>query len=194
MNTVDATARGIKDGDDVRVFNDRGMLILPARVTERIMPGVVDIPEGAWPKLDKKGVDRGGCANFLVRDHPLIKEALPSNTCLVEVEPAGELTRYTLSIEEQGGITMATASPVWSYPDPYEYMMRVIKHDWPPLIVTVAISGAGGKEVNPNFPEQPDEQARQTYEAYHAGASIVHVHARDKTAPRLPPTRPVTVK
>ena len=46
INTADAQARGIKDGDKVRVFNDRGEMIIPARVTERIMPGVVDIPQG----------------------------------------------------------------------------------------------------------------------------------------------------
>lgn len=75
---------------------------------------------------------------------------------------------------------MAT-SYIWNYSDPYEYMTKVARHEMPPLIITVAISGAGGKEVNPNFPEQPDEQAQQTYEAYKAGASIVHVHARDET-------------
>jgi anaerobic dimethyl sulfoxide reductase subunit A len=88
MNTVDADERSIKNGDHVRIFNDRGAMVLPARVTERIMPGVVDIPQGAWPKLDENGIDRGGCVNFLVNDHPLIKEALPSNTCLVQVEHA----------------------------------------------------------------------------------------------------------
>jgi anaerobic dimethyl sulfoxide reductase subunit A len=61
-------------------------MIIPARVTERIMPGVVDIPQGAWYQPDENGVDRGGCCNVLVNDHPLIKEALPSNTCLVEVK------------------------------------------------------------------------------------------------------------
>lgn len=72
-------------------------------------------------------------------------------------------------------------SHIWNYSDPYEYMSKIAKHEMPPLIITVAISGAGGKEMNPNFPEQPDEQAQQTYEAYKAGASIVHVHARDET-------------
>ena len=33
---------------DVKVYNDRGALILPCRLTPRIMPGVVDIPQGAW--------------------------------------------------------------------------------------------------------------------------------------------------
>jgi len=43
----------------------------------------------------------------------------------------------------------------------------------------VAITGGGGgKEQNPNLPVTPEEQAQQTYEAYQAGASAVHVHAR----------------
>jgi 3-keto-5-aminohexanoate cleavage enzyme len=35
-----------------------------------------------------------------------------------------------------------------------------------------------GKEVNPALPETPAEQAQSTFEAWNAGASIVHVHAR----------------
>ena len=49
------------------------------------------------------------------------------------------------------------------------------------LIITDAITGGmHGKEANPNLPEQPDEQIEQTIEAWKAGASIVHIHARDK--------------
>jgi 3-keto-5-aminohexanoate cleavage enzyme len=36
-----------------------------------------------------------------------------------------------------------------------------------------------GKEAHENLPETPEEQAEQTYEAYKAGASAVHVHARN---------------
>jgi anaerobic dimethyl sulfoxide reductase subunit A len=60
INTRDATSRGIRDGDLVRVFNDRGEIIVPAKVTERIMPGVVDLPQGAWYAPDRQGIDRGG--------------------------------------------------------------------------------------------------------------------------------------
>jgi len=49
------------------------------------------------------------------------------------------------------------------------------------LIITDAITGGmHGKEANPNLPEQPEEQIEQTIEAWKAGASIVHIHARDK--------------
>ena len=86
INSADALARGIKDGDMARVFNDRGEVIIPAQVTERIMPGVVDIPQGAWYDPDERGVDRGGCANVLTRDEHSPGGAFCSNTCLVQVE------------------------------------------------------------------------------------------------------------
>jgi len=86
INSADAQVRGIKDGDMVRGFNDRGQTILPASVTERIMPGVVDIPEGAWYAPDKNGVDRGGCPNVLLNDEPSPGGALCTNTALVQVE------------------------------------------------------------------------------------------------------------
>ena len=65
INPIDAAARDIHDGDLVRVWNERGELVIPARVTPRILPGVVDIPQGAWWKPDANGVDHGGCINVL---------------------------------------------------------------------------------------------------------------------------------
>jgi anaerobic dimethyl sulfoxide reductase subunit A len=65
INPIDAEARGIKDGDQVKVFNLRGTIITPCRVTVRIMPGVVDIPQGAWWSPDEEGIDRGGSTNTL---------------------------------------------------------------------------------------------------------------------------------
>ena len=49
------------------------------------------------------------------------------------------------------------------------------------VIITAALTGSfQGKEANPNLPEQPHEIAQAAYEAYNAGASVVHIHARDK--------------
>ena len=65
MNPLDAVARGIRDGDQVRVYNQRGELVLPCRITTRIIPGLVDIPQGAWYEPDQSGLDHGGCVNVL---------------------------------------------------------------------------------------------------------------------------------
>jgi anaerobic dimethyl sulfoxide reductase subunit A len=68
INDLDAQVRGIVDGDEVRVWNDRGAMVLPCRVTPRIMPGVVNIPQGAWWTPDADGVDRRGCVNVLTSE------------------------------------------------------------------------------------------------------------------------------
>ena len=50
----------------------------------------------------------------------------------------------------------------------------------PPLIISCAITGAQhGAEANMNLPETAEAQAQSTYDAYNAGASLVHVHARN---------------
>ena len=48
------------------------------------------------------------------------------------------------------------------------------------VIITCALTGGiHGKEANPNLPEQPDEIVEQGIAAWRAGASILHVHARN---------------
>ncbi len=68
INPVDAEERGIKTGQMVKVFNERGALILPCRVTLKIRPGVVAIPQGAWWEPDERGLDRGGNINVLTSE------------------------------------------------------------------------------------------------------------------------------
>ena len=46
----DAKARGISDGDRVRVFNHRGDILLKARVDGRVQPGVVSATLN-WAKM-----------------------------------------------------------------------------------------------------------------------------------------------
>ena len=84
----DAARPGIADGDRVRVFNHRGATHLPARVTERIAPGVVSIREGAWFTPDADGHDTRGCANVLTDDRASPAGASPFNTCFVDVARA----------------------------------------------------------------------------------------------------------
>ena len=89
LHPADAAARGIRDGDRVRVFNARGATVLPARVTDRIAPGVVCIKEGAWFTPDAGGRDTRGCANVLTADRAAPSGASTYNSCRVDVAPAG---------------------------------------------------------------------------------------------------------
>jgi len=64
MHPQDAAARGIVDGDTVRLFNAQGASRITAHLSEDIVPGVVSLPEGVWVKLDAAGVDLAGSANM----------------------------------------------------------------------------------------------------------------------------------
>ena len=87
INPADADSRKLKSGDFVKVWNDRGTIVIPCRVTRKIMPGVIDVPQGAWYKPDKDGIDRGGCINTLTSEKwtPLAK-GNPQHTIMVQVE------------------------------------------------------------------------------------------------------------
>jgi anaerobic dimethyl sulfoxide reductase subunit A len=89
LNPIDAQSRGIKDGDPVRIYNSRGALVISCRLTPRIMPGVVDIPQGAWYEPDDKGIDQGGCVNVLT-SHRWTPFAFGTaqHTIMVEVQRA----------------------------------------------------------------------------------------------------------
>jgi len=86
INADDAKERSISNGDLVKVFNSRGEMVIPAEVSEGILPGVVDVPEGAWYDPDERGVDRGGCPNILTRDKTSPGGGFVSSSCLVQVE------------------------------------------------------------------------------------------------------------
>ncbi len=91
INEIDARARGIRDGDEVRVFNARGATRLPCRITRRIMPGVIDIPQGAWWTPGPDGEDRAGSVNVLTSERwtPLA-HGTAQHTIMVEVEKVAE--------------------------------------------------------------------------------------------------------
>ncbi len=55
IHPQDAQARGIVDGDLVRVWNARGQVLAGAVVTEGIRPGVICLHEGAWPDTGSAG-------------------------------------------------------------------------------------------------------------------------------------------
>ncbi len=61
---ADAASRGISDGQCVRVFNDRASIEVPARVSDRLRPGLVSIPFGWWSRHHPDGM----VANSLTND------------------------------------------------------------------------------------------------------------------------------
>lgn len=94
MHPNDAFARGIGDGDIVRVYNDRGACLCGAVVADVIKPGVILIPTGAW--FDPPGSTGDGEAisckhgnpNVLTPDRGTSKlgQGPAAHSCLVEVE------------------------------------------------------------------------------------------------------------
>jgi anaerobic selenocysteine-containing dehydrogenase len=48
MHPEDAQARGLSDGDFVRIFNDLGEVHCPLQVAPAIRPGTVSMPKGLW--------------------------------------------------------------------------------------------------------------------------------------------------
>jgi len=91
INPADAEGREVKDGDLVRVFNDRGAILVRAKVTERIREGVVRCSEGTWYDPDEEGIDRGLCVNVLIDDMLTSSGGTSNfNTCLVEIKKEKE--------------------------------------------------------------------------------------------------------
>jgi trimethylamine-N-oxide reductase (cytochrome c) len=98
INTADAEARGIRNGELVRLFNDRGAVICAAYVTERLRPGVVQAYESSanYDPIGEPGnsTDRGGCVNNLTnqRSQSRKSSSMAPNACLIEIEPySGDL-------------------------------------------------------------------------------------------------------
>jgi trimethylamine-N-oxide reductase (cytochrome c) len=86
----DAEKRGIKHGDIVKVYNERGAVLAGAYVTERIMPRVVLMDHGARVDLIDDKLDRGGAINLIAPHKTTSKNAtgMAVSGFLVEVEKA----------------------------------------------------------------------------------------------------------
>ncbi len=89
INPIDAKARSISHGQKVKIYNDRGVTYITARVTPRIMPGVVSLPQGAWHTPNGKGEDLNGCINVLTDLKPTaLAKGNPHHSNLVQIERA----------------------------------------------------------------------------------------------------------
>src|SRR5262245_31299946 len=84
----DAAARGIADGDVVRLFNDRGACLAGATLDERVREGVVVIATGAWYAPDDSGLEIAGNPNVLSCDvgTSRLTQGSSALSVLVEVE------------------------------------------------------------------------------------------------------------
>ena len=85
MHAGDASARGIADGDRVRVFNDRGSFLLRARVNDKPRRGVVVAPSVWWRKYAPDGRNANTVTSQRIAD---LGGAATFYDCLVEVEKA----------------------------------------------------------------------------------------------------------
>ncbi len=97
INRGDADARGIRDGDVVRVFNQRGAILAGAVLTDDIRSGVIQISTGAWYDPLEPGaigsLDKHGNPNVLTLDKGTssLAQGPSAQTTLVQVEKyAGE--------------------------------------------------------------------------------------------------------
>ncbi len=102
LHPADAAARGIADGDVVRVFNDRGACLAGAVVSADIRQGVAKLSTGAWFDPDAGGLEKHGNPNAVTQDHPAssLSQGCAAQTCLVEIArhdgPLPPVTAYTL--------------------------------------------------------------------------------------------------
>jgi anaerobic selenocysteine-containing dehydrogenase len=85
IHPADAKARGVEDGRDVTLYNERGAITLPAAISDAVRPGTLFVPKGAW----LASVRGDGTANALIPGH---QEAAIGGACYydcsVDLRPA----------------------------------------------------------------------------------------------------------
>lgn len=92
MNPADCTRLGIRDGQTVRIWNERGQCLATALMKEAVRPGVVILPTGSWysPSDDsEKAIELSGNPNVLTLDKgsSRFSQGCSAHTCLVGIEP-----------------------------------------------------------------------------------------------------------
>ena len=113
VGRADAQARGLADGDLVRVFNTRGSCLASLRVTDDLRPGVVKLSTGAWfdptswRASGPGNIEKHGNPNVLTLDigASSLSQGCVAQTCLVQLEryqgPALPATPYALPVFEK---------------------------------------------------------------------------------------------
>lgn len=88
MHPTTAAARGISDGDVVRLYNDRGACLAGAVLDDAVIPEAVQLSTGAWYDPGPDGTCRAGNPNTLTADvgTSRLAQGPSAHTCLVEIE------------------------------------------------------------------------------------------------------------
>jgi biotin/methionine sulfoxide reductase len=99
LNSSDAAARGIADGDIVRLFNERGQCLAGAVLSEAMRPGVAQIATGAWYDPEDPAIDEPLCVhgnpNVLTRDIGTSRLAQGCTGQLCRIEIVGREERLS---------------------------------------------------------------------------------------------------
>jgi biotin/methionine sulfoxide reductase len=91
LNPSDAATRGIKEGDTIKLFNDRGACLAGALLSNDVMEGVIQLSTGAWYDPDEPGNPMAMCKhgnpNVLTRDQgtSTLGQGPTAHSTLVEV-------------------------------------------------------------------------------------------------------------
>lgn len=119
INPIDAQKLGIKNGDVVRIYNERGGVLGGAYVTERIMPGVVYQDHGtALDPIIPGKLDRGGANNLIC----------PTNT--TSKNCAGEVTSGFLVAVEKADLKELKEKYPEAFSRPYDPAVGVLAKAW----------------------------------------------------------------
>lgn len=89
MAATDAAARRLSDGDLAKIYNQRGACLAVVKIRDDLMPGVAQLPTGAWwDPTGPGGMCKAGNPNVLTRDAGTssLAQGPTAQTCLVEVE------------------------------------------------------------------------------------------------------------
>ena len=83
-----AQDRRLRDGDVVKVYNERGACLAGVRIDANMRGDVVALPTGAWYAPGPDGLELNGNPNVLTVDigTSSLAQGPSANTCLVEVE------------------------------------------------------------------------------------------------------------
>ncbi|QIS20470.1 molybdopterin-dependent oxidoreductase [Nocardia terpenica] len=102
LHPDEASARGLRDGDVVRIFNDRGSCLAGLVVDDAVRPGIAQLSTGAWydPDPSDPTFCRHGNPNVLTADRPssTLSQGSTGQLCLVQLEAfTGELPDLAVS-------------------------------------------------------------------------------------------------